>query len=165
MIAQSFIKELLDRADIYEVVNRRVPLQQKGASAWACCPFHNEKSPSFSVNRERGFYHCFGCGEHGNAISFLMKYENLPFVDAVEKLASEFSMQVRYEGGAPKPKSGKPRLSEIMQRAMEFYRDKFNSDKFSQDYLHDRGLKDETIERFGIGFSPDAWHNLAARSV
>ena len=86
------------------------------------------------MNRERGFYHCFGCGEHGNAISFLMKYENLPFVDAVEKLASEFSMQVRYEGGAPKPKSGKPRLSEIMQRAMEFYRDKFNSDKFSQDY-------------------------------
>lgn len=162
MIAQSFIKELLDRADIYEVVNRRVPLQQKGASAWACCPFHNEKSPSFSVNRERGFYHCFGCGEHGNAISFLMKYENLPFVDAVEKLASEFSMQVRYEGGAPKPKSGKPRLSEIMQRAMEFYRDKFNSDKFSQDYLHNRGLKDETIERFGIGFSPDAWHNLDA---
>ena len=73
------------------------------------------------MNRERGFYHCFGCGEHGNAISFLMKYENLPFVDAVEKLASEFSMQVRYEGGAPKPKSGKPRLSEIMQRAMEFY--------------------------------------------
>ena len=145
-----------------EVVNRRVPLQQKGASAWACCPFHNEKSPSFSVNRERGFYHCFGCGEHGNAISFLMKYENLPFVDAVEKLASEFSMQVRYEGGAPKPKSGKPRLSEIMQRAMEFYRDKFNSDKFSQDYLHDRGLKNETIERFGIGFSPDAWHNLDA---
>lgn len=72
------------------------------------------------MNRERGFYHCFGCGEHGNAISFLMKYENLPFVDAVEKLASEFSMQVRYEGGAPKPKSGKPRLSEIMQRAMEF---------------------------------------------
>ena len=65
------------------------------------------------MNRERGFYHCFGCGEHGNAISFLMKYENLPFVDAVEKLASEFSMQVRYEGGAPKPKSGKPRLSEI----------------------------------------------------
>ena len=79
-----------------------------------------------------------------------MKYENLPFVDAVEKLASEFSMQVRYEGGAPKPKSGKPRLSEIMQRAMEFYRDKFNSDKFSQDYLHNRGLTDETIERFGI---------------
>ena len=114
------------------------------------------------MNRERGFYHCFGCGEHGNAISFLMKYENLPFVDAVEKLASEFSMQVRYEGGAPKPKSGKPRLSEIMQRAMEFYRDKFNSDKFSQDYLHDRGLKNETIERFGIGFSPDAWHNLDA---
>ena len=91
-----------------------------------------------------------------------MKYENLPFVDAVEKLASEFSMQVRYEGGAPKPKSGKPRLSEIMQRAMEFYRDKFNSDKFSQDYLHNRGLTDETIERFGIGFSPDAWHNLDA---
>mgnify|MGYP001102109266 CR=1 FL=1 len=114
------------------------------------------------MNRERGFYHCFGCGEHGNAISFLMKYENLPFVDAVEKLASEFSMQVRYEGGAPKPKSGKPRLAEIMQRAMEFYRDKFNSDKFSQDYLHDRGLKNETIERFGIGFSPDAWHNLDA---
>ena len=69
-----------------------------------------------------------------------------------KNFASEFSMQVRYEGGAPKPKSGKPRLSEIMQRAMEFYRDKFNSDKFSQDYLHDRGLKDETIERFGIGF-------------
>lgn len=160
MIAQSFIKELLDRADIFEVVNRRVPLQQKGASAWACCPFHNEKSPSFSVNRERGFYHCFGCGEHGNAIGFLMKYENLPFTDAVEKLAQEFSMQVRYEGGKPKPRSGKPRLTEIMQQAMDFYKRKFHEDKFSQDYLHNRGLTDETIERFGIGFAPDAWHNL-----
>lgn len=160
MIAQSFIKELLDRADIYEVVNRRVPLQQKGASAWACCPFHNEKSPSFSVNRDRGFYHCFGCGEHGNAITFLMKYENLPFTDAVEKLAQEFSMQVRYEGKTTKPQSGKPRLTEIMQKAMEFYRQKFLADRSAQDYVHTRGLTDETIERFGIGFAPDNWHNL-----
>lgn len=160
MIAQSFIKELLDRADIYEVVNRRVPLQQKGASAWACCPFHNEKSPSFSVNRERGFYHCFGCGEHGNAISFLMKYENLPFTDAVEKLAQEFSMQVRYEGKTTRSQSGKPRLTEIMQKAMEFYRQKFLSDKAAQEYVHNRGLSDETISRFGIGFAPDNWHNL-----
>lgn len=160
MISQSFIKELVDRADIYEVINRRVPLQLKAGTGWACCPFHHEKSPSFSVNRERQMFHCFGCGESGNAIGFLMKFENLPFPDAVEKLAEECGVQVRYEGRGKAPQKPSVRLTDIMEQALKFYRERFKESLTAQEYVKERGLSAETIEKFGIGFAPDGWHNL-----
>ena len=155
-------------------------MQQKGASAWACCPFHNEKSPSFSVNRERGFYHCFGCGEHGNAISFLMKYENLPFVDAVEKLASEFSMPATtarssisiFQWSLDRTMGiGNRRIVEVTAHQYIIGIDLFdffgNRSRLTGTYPECRPQllfdgTSQTIERFGIGFSPDAWHNLDA---
>lgn len=161
MISQTFIRELLERADIYEVVNRRVPLQSKGANGWACCPFHNEKSPSFSVSRDKQIFHCFGCGEHGNAIGFIMKYENLPFPDAVEKLAQECGVKVVYDGKSTFNRNPeKPRLTDIMERAQKYYRNRFLDNSAAQKYIKDRGLTDETLEKFGIGFAPDGWHNL-----
>ena len=109
--AQSFIKDLLERVDIFDTINRRITLKVKGENGWACCPFHNEKTSSFSVSRQKQFYHCFGCGEHGNAISFLMKYEGLDFTSAVEKLAQENGLQVRYEGNPVKRNPEAPSLS------------------------------------------------------
>ncbi len=162
MISQSFIRDLIDRADIFEVVNRRVPLTVKGKTGWACCPFHNEKTPSFSVDREKGFYHCFGCGAHGTAIGFIMQYENLQYPDAVEKLAAECGVTVKYEEGTKRTDPTKPRLVDLMKRACEFYQLKFKSNKQAQEYVRQRGLTEETVEKFGIGFAPDAWHNLKA---
>ena len=161
MISQAFIRELIDRADIYEVVNRRVPLQTKGINAWACCPFHHEKTPSFSVNREKQMFHCFGCGEHGNAIGFIMKYENLPFPDAVERLAQECGVKVVYdERGKRSPNPEKIRLTDLMQQAQEYYQARLQESQTALDYIRQRALTPETVKRFGIGFSPDGWRNL-----
>lgn len=161
MISASFISELIERADCYEVVNRRVPLKPKGDNGWACCPFHDEKTSSFSVSRSKNFYHCFGCGKHGNAISFLMDYEGLDYPTAIEKLAGEVGMQVRYEGGK-KIDSKKVKLTDVMEMAQKFYRQQFlgSAGVNARRYIHDRGLTDQTIEKFGIGYSPDAWHAL-----
>ncbi len=159
-IAQSFIKDLLERVDIFDTINRRVALKVKGENGWACCPFHNEKTSSFSVSRQKQFYHCFGCGEHGNAISFLMKYEGLDFTSAVEKLAQENGLQVRYEGKPEKRNPEAPRLVDLMTQAQEFYRSKLKTSPEALKYVTDRGLTPETIEKFGIGFAPDNWRNL-----
>lgn len=161
MISASFISELIERADCYEVVNRRVPLKPKGDNGWACCPFHDEKTSSFSVSRSKNFYHCFGCGKHGNAISFLMDYEGLDYPTAIEKLADEVGMVVRYEGGK-KTDFQKVKLTDVMEMAQKFYRQQFSGSAGinARKYIHERGLTDETIEKFGIGYSPDAWHAL-----
>lgn len=161
MISASFISELIERADCYEVVNRRVPLKPKGDNGWACCPFHDEKTSSFSVSRSKNFYHCFGCGKHGNAISFLMDYEGLDYPTAIEKLADEVGLQVRYEGGK-KTDFQKVKLTDVMEMAQQFYRQQFSGSAGvnARKYIHDRGLTDETIAKFGIGYSPDAWHAL-----
>lgn len=160
-IAQSFIKDLLERVDIFDTINRRITLKVKGENGWACCPFHNEKTSSFSVSRQKQFYHCFGCGEHGNAISFLMKYEGLDFASAVEKLAQENGLQVRYEGNPQKKNPETPRLVDIMSKAQDFYRSKLKTNPEALKYITDRGLSAETIEKFGIGFAPDNWRNLS----
>lgn len=162
MISPSFIKELTDRADIYEVINGRVTLTPKGKLGWACCPFHNEKTASFAVDREKQNYHCFGCGAHGNVIGFLMNYENLDFPSAVEKLAAELGMEVKYEAGHKIQQPGKPRLVDLMKIASDFYQLKLASDHVAQNYLKERGLSEDTIKRFGIGFAPDGWQNLKA---
>jgi len=96
-IPQNFIDDLVSRADIVEVVNARVPLKKKGKEYSACCPFHNEKTPSFTVSDSKQFYHCFGCGAHGTALGFIMEYENLDFVDAIEALAAEYNLDVPRE--------------------------------------------------------------------
>lgn len=160
-IAQSFIKDLLERVDIFDTINRRITLKVKGENGWACCPFHNEKTSSFSVSRQKQFYHCFGCGEHGNAISFLMKYEGLDFTSAVEKLAQENGLQVRYEGNPVKRNPEAPRLVDLMGKAQEYYRSKLQTNPSALKYITDRGLTAETIEKFGIGFAPDNWRNLS----
>ncbi len=160
-ISSSFVKELLDRADVFDVINRRVPLKVKGANGWACCPFHNEKTPSFAVNRIKQFYHCFGCGKSGNALNFLMDYEGLSYPDAVEKLADECGMKVRYEGVLKLKEKGAPRLSEVMLKAQQWYQLKLHENPKALKYITDRGLTKQTIEKFGIGFAPDGWRNLS----
>lgn len=160
-IAQSFIKELLERVDIYDTINRRITLKTKGDNGWACCPFHNEKTSSFSVSRQKQFYHCFGCGEHGNAISFLMKYEGLDFAGAVEKLAMENGMQVRYEGNQGKRNPEIPRLVDLMKKAQDYYQKKLKSNSEALKYITDRGLTPETIDKFALGYAPEGWRNLS----
>ncbi|MBQ8829638.1 MAG: DNA primase [Burkholderiaceae bacterium] len=161
MISQSFISELIDRVDVYDVVNRRVPLKDKGDRGWACCPFHNEKTSSFSVSRSKNFYHCFGCGAHGNAINFVMQYEGVDYPTAIERLAQDYGMTVRYDGQR-KPNQDRIRLTDVMKAAQDYYRVCFNSQHGSEarQYCLERGLSPETIEKFAIGYSPDSWHGL-----
>ncbi|MCL5060052.1 MAG: DNA primase, partial [Candidatus Thermoplasmatota archaeon] len=166
MIPQSFIQELLNRVDIVDVVERYVPLKKAGANFAACCPFHNEKSPSFTVSPTKQFYHCFGCGAHGTAIGFVMEYQGIGFVDAVEELAKSIGLAVPQEsrgdaaGGRGEPASAN--LYGVMQQALRYYRTELkNSDK-AVAYLKQRGLTGEIAARFGIGYAPDGWQNLQA---
>lgn len=123
-IPQSFIDDLIARADIVEVINARVPLKKKGREYTACCPFHNEKTPSFTVSENKQFYHCFGCGAHGTAIGFLMEYEHLDFVDAIETLAAEYHLEVPREDTPNQPgpvENRKQPLYEILEQASRLY--------------------------------------------
>ena len=166
MIPQSFIQDLLSRLDIVGVVERYVPLRRAGANYVACCPFHNEKTPSFSVSPAKQFYHCFGCGAHGTAISFLMEYQGMGFVDAVKELAQGVGMTVPDE----RPETGFERerktqaegLVDVMQRAARFYREALKSAPPAIAYLKQRGLTGEIAARFGIGYAPEGWQNLEA---
>ncbi len=162
MISPSFTKELLDRVDIFDVINRRVPLKLKGSKGWACCPFHNEKTSSFSVDRPKQFFYCFGCKESGDAITFLMKYEGLPYPDAVEKLAAEYGIPVKYEQGSKNTKRSSPRLTEIMLKVQHYYQLKLKDNPAAEKYIEDRGLTAQTIQKFGLGFAPDSWRYLSA---
>ncbi|CAH8226034.1 DNA primase [Vibrio aestuarianus] len=166
-IPRSFIDDLLARLDIVDIIDARVKLKKKGKNYGACCPFHNEKTPSFSVSQEKQFYHCFGCGVHGNAIDFMMEYERLEFVDAIEELASFVGLDVPREqrsgGGfssAPKANSEEKRtLYDLMGSIAQFYRNqlKVAANRHAIDYLKDRGLSGEIVQKFGIGFIADEW--------
>ncbi len=158
-IPDSFIEELLARTDIVEIIDRRVPLKRAGNEFQALCPFHNEKSPSFTVSPAKQFYHCFGCGAHGSAIGFLMQYEGLEFRDAVEDLAQSAGMQIPEEaaGAAPRPKKG---LLEIMERAAGFYQQELKTHPPAIDYLKQRGLSGEVCRDFGVGYAPASWDAL-----
>lgn len=164
MIPDSFIQELLARIDIVDVIERSLPLKKAGANYVACCPFHSEKTPSFSVSPSKQFYHCFGCGAHGSAIGFVMEYSGLGFVEAVEDLAGRIGLQV------PQQRSDERRLraaetaplTEFMARAAKYYREQLKGSALAIDYLKGRGLTGEIAARFGLGFAPGGWQNLAA---
>lgn len=165
MIAQSFIADLLNRVDIEEVVGRYVQLKKAGANLMGLCPFHNEKSPSFTVSPTKQFYHCFGCGVHGTAISFLMEYSGLGFVEAVKELAKDVGMIVPDDDKLPPMERLRQQevslaLSEVMTRANTFYRDKLRGAESAIAYLKNRGLTGEIAARFGLGYAPSGWDNL-----
>ena len=164
MIPKSFIQDLLNRLDIVDVVERYVPLKKAGANYVACCPFHNEKSPSFTVSQPKQFYHCFGCGAHGTAIGFVMEHAGMGYVDAIEDLARSAGMEVPHERAAAGESHAKvsPDLYETMMTAMRYYREQLKASQPAIDYLKRRGLSGEVAAKFGIGYSPDGWQNLAA---
>jgi DNA primase len=157
MIPQSFIQELLNRVDIVDVVERHVPLKKAGANYQACCPFHSEKSPSFTVSPAKQFYHCFGCGAHGSAIGFLMEYSGLPYPEAIEELARQAGMTVPREDFTPEMAQRRQQaasLTEVTARAANFYRQQLKKSPRAIDYLKGRGLSGEVAARFGIGYAP-----------
>lgn len=162
MIPESFIQDLLARTDIVDLIDGFVPLKKAGANYAACCPFHSEKSPSFTVSPVKQFYHCFGCGAHGTAIGFVMEYQGLGFVDAIKDLAGRIGMPVpEAQAGSSPQEGGKLRqLSEMMSQAMHFYRDALKRSPKAIDYLKARGLTGEVAARFGIGYAPEGWQNL-----
>ncbi|BBJ23488.1 DNA primase [Candidatus Nitrotoga sp. AM1P] len=162
MIPKSFIHDLLNRLDIVDVIERYVPLKKAGANYVACCPFHNEKSPSFTVSQSKQFYHCFGCGAHGTAIGFVMEHGGLGFVNAVEELARSAGVTVPREAPMPEQAQHKvtPDLYEVMQSATRYYRDQLKQSSRAIDYLKRRGLSGEIASRFGIGYAPEGWQNL-----
>ena len=164
MIPDSFIQDLLGRVDIVDVIERYLPLKKAGANFVACCPFHSEKTPSFSVSPTKQFYHCFGCGAHGSAIGFVMEYSGLGFVEAVEELARHAGMQVpqqRPDERRQKAAEAAP-LTEFMARAAKFYREQLKAGPKAIDYLKGRGLTGEIAARFGLGYAPEGWQGLAA---
>jgi DNA primase len=160
-IPSSFIDELMTRTDIVEVINARVPLKKAGREFKACCPFHGEKTPSFTVSPTKQFYHCFGCGAHGTAVGFLMDYEHMSFPEAVEELASLAGLEVPKEAGeAPDRRHD---LYGILEASATFFREQLKSHPPAVDYLKRRGLTGETAARFGLGYAPEAWDGLIRR--
>ena len=163
-IPQEFLDQLLGRVDLVEIVNSRVPLRRAGREFMACCPFHAEKTPSFSVSPNKQFYHCFGCGAHGNAIGFLMAYERLEFPDAVEELARQAGLELPYTGSDGGSESIRPLLLNWMAQAERFFRRQLREHPTRQravDYLRQRGLTGQIANVFGIGYAPPGWENLS----
>ena len=161
MIPESFIQELLARVDIVDLIERYVPLKKGGANYMACCPFHSEKTPSFTVSPSKQFYHCFGCGAHGSALGFLMQYSGLGFIDAVEELANSVGLQVpQVTDQLRVDRARKAPLTEIMAQAARFYREQLKTSAKAIDYLKGRGLTGEIAARFGLGYAPDDWQGL-----
>jgi len=158
-IPQDFIDDLIARADIIEVVGKRVELKKAGREFKACCPFHGEKTPSFTVSPAKGFYHCFGCGAHGTAIGFLMEFEHMSFVEAIESLAGAMGVDV------PRDESDHParrydELFSLMESVDKFWQSQLREHVVASDYLKKRGIDGETARRFGIGFAPDGWSHV-----
>ena len=164
MIPDSFKQDLLNRVDVVDVVGRYVKLKKGGANYLGLCPFHGEKTPSFSVSPAKQFYHCFGCGAHGNAIGFLMAYAGMGYVDAVKELAASCGMQVPEERPrSPEEaarKQREPDLYAVMEKALEFYRAELKKSPRAIDYLKGRGLTGEIAARFRIGYAPADWQSL-----
>ena len=163
MIPNDFIQTLLARVDIVDIIDRYVPLKKAGANYSACCPFHSEKSPSFTVSPTKQFYHCFGCGAHGTAIGFLMEYGGKPFPDAVDELARDAGLEVpRIERpGESERREQAGDLTALTLAAAKFYRAQLKDAPHAIDYLKERGLTGEIAAKFGIGYAPDAWQPLA----
>ena len=165
-IPQSFIDELMQRVDIVEVIDSRVQLKKAGREYQACCPFHNEKTPSFTVSPSKQFYHCFGCGAHGTALGFLMDYEHMDFVDAVEDLARSVGLEVPREAGpafSPDREDTTTPLYDLLAQAGKFFRQQLRQHPQATravDYLKRRGLSGEIAQSYGLGYAPPGWDNL-----
>ena len=161
-IPQTFIDELINRVDIVDVIDSRVQLKKSGSNYMACCPFHTEKTPSFTVSPDKQFYHCFGCGAHGTAIGFLMEYEHMDFIEAVEELAGMAGMEIprEVEKTHAKPEEN---LYEVMEKAAAFYKRQLRAHPQSDRaiaYLKKRGMSGEIAAEFGVGYAPPGWDNL-----
>ncbi len=160
-VPSQFIDDLLSRADIVTVVDSRVPLKKAGREYVACCPFHSEKTPSFTVSTQKQFYHCFGCGAHGSAIGFLMEFDRLEFLEAVDELASMLGMPVPRDASVP-VNQNKP-LYQLLESAAEYFRKQLRQSPQSQrviDYLKGRGISGEIAAQYGVGYAPPGWDNL-----
>ncbi|MBT2144377.1 MULTISPECIES: DNA primase [unclassified Rhodanobacter] len=161
LIPDSFIDELLARVDIVDVIERRVPLKKAGREWTACCPFHNERTPSFYVSPAKQFFHCFGCGAHGSAVKFLMDYERLEFPDAVEELAQTVGLTVPREGGRDeRPREDKTDLYALLDAAAGWYEGELPRNTDAQAYCRKRGLDAETIKRFRLGWAPAGYDGV-----
>jgi DNA primase len=168
-IPTSFIQELIARADVVEIVGRYVQLKKAGANFMGLCPFHGEKSPSFSVSPTKQFYHCFGCGAHGNAIGFLMEHAGMGFVEAVHDLAGQYGLQVPEDDASPEERARaagqrqkQATLTEVLEKAGDAYRKHLRQAPVAIDYLKGRGVSGEVARRFGIGYAPPGWRTLAS---
>jgi DNA primase len=163
-IPESFIQELLNRVDVVDVIDASVPLKKAGANYSACCPFHNEKTPSFTVSPTKQFYHCFGCGAHGTALGFLMEYQGLGFIDAVHDLAKRVGMTVPQETRVVDKEAEKVAvgMQEALQLALNYYRAELKKSEKAINYLKGRGLSGEVAARFQMGYAPAGWQNLAS---
>ncbi|MBR0212380.1 MAG: DNA primase, partial [Alphaproteobacteria bacterium] len=153
----SFTDELRQRLSLVDVISRRVPLVKKGQNYWGCCPFHNEKTPSFAVNEEKGFYHCFGCGEHGDIISFTMKSQNINFVDAIKELADMAGIKMpEYKQKSKEQIEAEENYIQITEKATQIYQDLLYQDsgKIALEYIKKRGFTDEMIKKYRIGYAP-----------
>jgi DNA primase len=160
-IPKNFIDELIARADIVEIIGARVQLKKAGREYKACCPFHNEKTPSFWVSPDKQFYHCFGCGKHGTALGFLMDHDHLAFPEAVEELAARLGLEVPQEAGLDTSarRADEP-LYELMTRVAAYYASALAANERARTYLAQRGLSHETIERFGLGYAANSWNDV-----
>jgi len=168
-IPQSFIQELVARADVVEIVGRYVQLKKTGANFSGLCPFHAEKSPSFTVSPSKQFYHCFGCGKNGNAIGFLMDHTGMGFIEAVKDLAGQYGMQVPEEDLSPEQRAHAAEqrqkqntLTDVLEQAGEAYRKHLKDADRAVDYCKRRGLSGEIARRFGLGYAPQGWRSLAS---
>lgn len=168
-IPQTFLQELIARSDVVEIVGRYVQLKKGGANYMGLCPFHGEKSPSFSVSPAKQFYHCFGCGKSGNAISFLMEHAGMNFVEAVKDLAQQYGLQVPEEDLAPQDRARaaeqrqkQASLHDVLEQAAEAYRKHLKESPRAIGYFKSRGLSGEVARQFGLGYAPEGWRSLAS---
>jgi DNA primase len=161
-IPQSFIDEIVARSDIVEVIGARVPLKKSGREFKACCPFHNEKSPSFWVSPDKQFYHCFGCGAHGTVIGFLMQYEKMEFLDAVADLAQRAGLEMPREA-LQAGDGGSADLHNVMARVARFFEQNLADQPRARNYVSARGIDAQTSAKFALGYAPDSWDALLSR--
>ncbi|WP_289029371.1 DNA primase [uncultured Paraglaciecola sp.] len=167
-IPREFIDDIIARTDIVEIIDSRVSLKKAGRNHQACCPFHNEKSPSFTVSQDKQFYHCFGCGAHGNVITFLMEFDRLEFPEAIEELAQYHSIEVpREKGSSPAPSAAQKQQREndyeLMEKVAKYFSQQLKSHPEKNkavDYLKNRGLSGEVVKAFDMGYAPPEWDSI-----
>lgn len=160
LIPREFINELLARCDLVELIDSRVPLKKKGGNYAACCPFHNEKTPSFTVSPNKQIYHCFGCHASGNAIGFLIEYDRLSFVEAIEQLAKQFGLQVPKHTTSTQTSAHQPDLYQVLEQASLYFQKQLREHPQAITYLKSRGLTGKIAKEFGIGYAPAGWDGL-----